>query len=572
MKRSHKIIAGATAVVLASAGVAGAILAANANSQGKQLTMPNIAVVPAPNAIMQLDGGPFLLTANSTITAAADSAESTAEAAAVAEYLGGLLRPRTGFALAVSDAAPDAAAAGIRLTIDPAAAGTGTTAAEGYSLHTAADGVVLTAPSAAGLFNGVQTLRQLFPAAIEAPLDGSATVADGVEWSAPSVHIVDEPRFAYRGAMLDVARNFFSVDEVKRYIDELALLKLNYLHLHLTDDQGWRLQIDSWPKLTEIGGSTSVLGGGGFYTKADYSEIVNYAASRFVTIVPEIDLPGHTNAAMASYAELNVGGQATETYRGTEVGMTNVDTTAEATWRFVEDVVREVAEITPGPYIHMGGDESLKLSAEEFNTFVARASKIGAASGKTVIGWHEMGSSNELAPGTIGQYWDFLTPRAEAGPHTTSFVAQGGSIIMSPADVAYLDMFYPDTEQLGQGWADGPTSIEEAYSWDPASVVPGVDEAALLGVESPIWTETMQSIEDVEFMAFPRMLPIAEIAWSAAPAGTPAAAPDAAQRSFAEFAPRVINFADRFDALGIGFYRSPELTWSTTDAAEKPAA
>ncbi|AMB57769.1 beta-N-acetylhexosaminidase [Microterricola viridarii] len=515
--------------------------------------MPNIAIVPAPASVTELPGDGFTLGAQSSISATGDSAEQLSAAAAVGEYLGELLRPRTGFELAVNPLGADAAAPGIRLVIDDSAA-------PGYSLHADADGITVTAASAEGLFSGVQTLRQLFPARIEAALDGSTRVSDDVEWTTPAVQIEDAPRFAYRGAMLDVARNVFSVAAVKRYIDDIALLKLNVLHLHLTDDQGWRLQIDSWPRLTEIGASTSVLGGGGFYTKADYTEIVDYAASRFITLVPEIDLPGHTNAALASYPELNIGGVATEPYRGVEVGFSTVDTTADATWRFVEDVVRELAEITPGPYIHLGGDESLQLSSAEFSAFVSRASEIGAASGKTVIGWHEMGQSRELAPGTIGQYWDFVTPRADAAPHTLSFVEQGGQVIMSPSDVSYLDMHYPDTDRLGQLWADGPTSVEEAYSWEPTAIVTGLDEAAILGVEAPVWTETLDGIDDVEFMVFPRLAPIAEIAWSPAPAGVPGAAPDAATRSFAEFSPRLAAFVERLDALGVRYHRSPELS------------
>ncbi|HEY9423789.1 MAG TPA: family 20 glycosylhydrolase [Microterricola sp.] len=506
--------------------------------------MSSITVVPSPVSLTERGGDPFRLEPASTIHAAG-------EAAAVGEYLAGLLRPRTGFALPV-DASDAAADAGIRLVIGP-----GSVAPDGYTLRSGADGITITAASAAGLFHGAQTLRQLFPAQIEAPLDGSAGAdAAGVDWTAPAVHISDAPRFAYRGAMLDVARNVFSVAEVTRYIDEIALLKLNHLHLHLSDDQGWRLQIDSWPRLTEIGGSTSVLGGGGFFTKADYAEIIAHAASRFVTIVPEIDLPGHTNAALASYAELNIGGVATSPYRGTEVGISTVDTTAEATWRFVDDVVRELAEMTPGPYLHLGGDESLTLSAEDFSRFVARASRIGAASGKTVIGWHEMGQSRDLAPGTIGQYWDYLVPRADAAAHALSFVEQGGSVILSPADVSYLDIHYPDSDRLGQDWADGPTSVEQAYSWDPAAIVPGLPEESVLGVEAAIWTETMLGIEDVESMAFPRIVAVAEIAWSPAPAGTPSAAPDAVQRSFAEFSPRLTAFAERLDALGIRYHRT----------------
>lgn len=510
--------------------------------------MSSITVVPSPVSLTSPGGDPFRLDAASAIHAAGG-------AAAIGEYLAGLLRPRTGFALPVDAGADDAAdAGGIRLTLDPAAAAT---APDGYTLRSAADGITITAASAAGLFHGVQTLRQLFPAAIEAPLGGGAEAAvAGGDWVVPAVLITDAPRFAYRGAMLDVARNVFSVADVTRYIDAIALLKLNHLHLHLSDDQGWRLQIDSWPRLTEIGGSTSVLGGGGFFTKADYAEIVAYAASRFVTIVPEIDLPGHTNAALASYAELNIGGVATPTYRGTEVGISTVDTTAEATWRFVEDVVREVAAMTPGPYLHLGGDESLTLGAEDFARFVARASRVGAASGKTVIGWHEMGQSGDLAPGTVGQYWDYLVPRADAAAHTLSFVEQGGSVILSPADVSYLDIHYPDSDRLGQDWADGPTSVEQAYSWDPAAIVPGLPEESVLGVEAAIWTETMRGIEDVEVMAFPRIVAVAEIAWSPAPAGTPSAAPDAVQRSFAEFSPRLTAFTERLDALGIRYHRT----------------
>ncbi|RZU64280.1 hexosaminidase [Microterricola gilva] len=508
--------------------------------------MSSISVVPAPVSLTERAGDPFRLDAASAIHA-------RGEAAAVGDYLAGLLRPRTGFALPVGSDEVDAA--GIRLTIEPDSADP-----DGYTLLSGPDGVTITAASAAGLFHGVQTLRQLFPAPIEAPLAGDTDVV-GVDWAVPAVHITDAPRFAYRGAMLDVARNVFSVADVKRYIDAIALLKLNHLHLHLSDDQGWRLQIDSWPRLTEIGGSTSVLGGGGFFTKADYAEIVEYAAGRFVTIVPEIDLPGHTNAALASYAELNIGGVATSTYRGIEVGMSTVDTTAEATWRFVDDVVRELAEMTPGPYLHLGGDESLTLSAEDFARFVARASRVGAASGKTVIGWHEMGQSGDLAPGTIGQYWDYLVPRADAAAHTLSFVEQGGSVILSPADVSYLDIHYPDSDRLGQDWADGPTSVEQAYSWDPAAIVPGLAEEAVLGVEAAIWTETMLGMGDVEFMAFPRIVAVAEIAWSPAPFGTPGAAPDAAERSFAEFSPRLTAFAERLDALGIRYHRTAELAW-----------
>lgn len=399
---------------------------------------------------------------------------------------------------------------------------------EAYRLEVAPHSISLTADHDAGLFYGIQTLRQLVS-------------GDGV----PAGTIVDYPRFAYRGAMLDVARHFFSVADVKRYIDDIALLKFNHLHLHLTDDQGWRIQIDSWPELTGIGASTQVGGnGGGFYTKDEYREIVEYAASRFVTIVPEIDMPGHTNAAISAYPEL--GDAPVEPYEGIEVGFSSLKIRSDRTYLFLADVVRELAELTPGPYLHLGGDESLATTDEDFLLFIARATALGAATGKTVIGWHEMGRSGELPPGTIGQYWSFTTPQEGAAEHTLSFVKQGGRVIMSPADVAYLDMAYEVDAPLGLVWANGPTTLKQAYGWDPAEVVPGLDDEHILGVEAPLWTETLSTIEHLEEMAFPRAAAIAETAWSP----RAVAEADESQR-FADFTSRLLSLSAVWDAAGI---------------------
>jgi len=405
--------------------------------------------------------------------------------------------------------------------------------AGGYSLEVTSDGVQIEAVDEAGLFAGIQSLKQL-------TVDNAAQVTT----------IDDYPRYEYRGAMLDVARHFFDVASVKRYIDDIALLKFNYLHLHLTDDQGWRLQIDSWPALTEIGASTQVNGGGGgFYTKADYTEIVEYAAANYITIVPEIDVPGHTNAALSAYPELNCDGVAPGPYEGIEVGFSSLCIPNDRTYEFLDDVVREVVELTPGPYIHLGGDESLATTDADFLAFIARATALAAEHGKTLIGWHEMGRSEELPPGTIGQYWSFTTPQEGAAEHTLSFVKQGGSVIMSPADVAYLDMQYPDTSEFGLVWANGPTTVQEAYEWDPAQIIDGLGDAQLLGVEAPIWSETLVTIDDVEFMAFPRIAALAEVAWS--PAGG----------TWADFEPRLATFGQRLDGLGVNYYRTPEVSW-----------
>ena len=403
---------------------------------------------------------------------------------------------------------------------------------EGYAIQLTANGILIRSADDAGEFYARLTLEQL----------GSRP---------PTGVIEDHPRLPYRGAMLDVARHFFSVSDVKRYIDHIASLKLNHLHLHLSDDQGWRIAIDAYPRLTGIGASTQVGGGGGgFYSKDEYAEIVRYAASRFVTIVPELDMPGHVNAAITAQPEL--GEQPAEPYEGIEVGFSSLAIRRESTYAFIETVLRELAAMTPGPYLHLGGDEPLATSDEDYLTFIARATAIGAATGKTIIGWHEMGLSRRLPPGTIGQYWDYRVPRPPADDLTRSFVEQGGRVIMSPADVAYLDIAYTDDHPLGLCWADGATSLRDAYDWDPADIVPGIGEEQLLGVEAPLWTETLSTIEDVESMAFPRIAALAEIAWS--PRG---------RRDFDDLAARITGLAEQWDRRGIRYHRSPEISWPT---------
>ena len=407
--------------------------------------------------------------------------------------------------------------------------------AEGYRLEVDADGIRVVSADAAGAFYALQTLEQL-------------RADDG---SVPYVAIEDHPRFAYRGAMLDVARHFFTVEEVERYIDQLALFKLNHLHLHLTDDQGWRIQIDSWPKLTEVGALTEVGGGeGGFYTKDDYARIVAYAAERFITIVPEIDMPGHTNAAMVAYPELACEGVSPTHYSGIDVGFSTLCIGEPDTMRFVADVVGELAAMTPGPYLHLGGDESLSTTDEDFLAFVREAAAIGAATGKTVIGWHEMGRSSELPAGTIGQYWDYVVPRGLAGEHTLSFARQGGQVILSPANAIYLDMKYDESTPLGLTWADGPTPIRDSYDWEPADVIDGLDESAILGIEAPLWTETNSTSEHLEAMAFPRLLSAAELAWSPRDG-----------RSWDEYRIRLAAFAPFLDAQGIRYTRAAGVPW-----------
>ena len=493
-------------------------------------------IIPAPASQQKGEGPAFRLRQNTQLVAEGVGARD------VADYLAQLLRPATGWPLPVVEVSEGR---DIRLAIVDGDGATGS-----YTLEVAEGGVSIEATTAAGLFYGVQSLRQLLPAEIE-----SAQPVDA-EWAIASVAIRDAPRFAYRGAMLDVVRHFFAVADVKRYIDDVARLKLNHLHLHLTDDQGWRLAIDGWPELTAIGASTSVNGdGGGFYTQADYAEIVAYAASRYVTIVPEIDVPGHTNAALVAYPELGAGSDYAP-YEGVEVGFSSLDIRSEATYAFLDDVFRQVSAITPGPYLHIGGDESLATTDEDFLYFAKRATALAAAHGKTIVGWHELGKSGDLPRGTIGQYWGFVRPEGDSAQEALSFVEQGGSLILSPGDVAYLDMKYDDDTEFGLQWAHGNTPLADAASWEPTDIIPGVGDPQILGIEAPIWTETLRTIAEVEFMAFPRIAAIAEIAWSPR---------TQASERLRDLAPRLASFGRRLALAGIAFHRSPEVEWDVAE-------
>ena len=457
---------------------------------------------------------------------------------AVGERLASGLRTLTGFALPLSVEQARAGDISLNLAAGEAPAGHRD---EGYTLVVDESGVRIGADTAAGLFWGTQSLTQLFAAA-------------ATTWAVPAMTIVDYPRYAYRGAMLDVARHFFSVDVIKRYLDELSLLKVNHLHLHLTDDQGWRIEITSWPDLTTIGARTEVGGGpGGFYTQEQYRAIVEYAAALQMTIVPEIDMPGHTNAALASYPELSPDNAAPDLYTGTDVGFSSLSIRKDVTYRFIDDVIGEVAAMTPGKYIHLGGDESLATSEEDFLEFVTRATAVAARHGKVLIGWQEMGRCRNLPAGTVGQYWDFLSPRANTAAEALSFVRQGGAVIMSPADVVYLDMKYAPDDELGLLWADGTTGVRDSYSWDPERIVPGITDSSVLGVEAPLWTETITTLADIERMTFPRLAAIAEIAWSPQP--------ESHGRDFNAFSQRLAALGRIWDQSGVSYFEDPDVQW-----------
>lgn len=406
---------------------------------------------------------------------------------------------------------------------------------EGYELTITSEHVTLTAYQPAGLFWGVQTIRQLLPASIE-----SATTQPG-PWTMATGTIRDYPRFPWRGVMLDVARHFFSVDEVKRYMDLAAAYKINRFHLHLSDDQGWRLMINAWPNLTEHGSSTEVGGGpGGYYTQAEYADLVAYAQARYMIVIPEIDLPGHTNAALASYPELNCDDQAPKLYTGTTVGFSSLCVDKEITYEFLEDVIGEIAALTPGPYIHIGGDEAAATAVPDYIRFIERVEEMVAAHGKQMIGWEEV-TRAELREDSVVQLWNNELAR--------SVVERGGPVILSPSSKTYLDMKYDAFSPLGLDWA-GLIEVETGYVWDPINILPGVAEENVLGIEAPLWSETLEDIKDIEFMAFPRLPGYAEIGWSPAEG-----------RSWEEYRLRLAAHGPRFEAMEINFYRSPQVPW-----------
>jgi hexosaminidase len=477
-------------------------------------------VVPAPVTARQSPHDSFTLGASTRITAAPGTQE-------VAGYLGRLLRPATGYMLPVTGSHGSADNT-IALVLGPAEG------PEGYRLDVTRHGITLRAERPAGLFAGVQTLRQLFPAQIEARHHQPGP------WTVPGGHIADRPRYEHRGAMLDVARHFFSVEQVEKYIDQLSMYKINTLHLHLTDDQGWRIEIKSWPRLTSYGSTSAVDGDpGGFYTQADYKRIVRYASDRFITIVPEIDMPGHVNAALASYAELNCDGKAPPLYTGTEVGFSSFCVAKDITYRFIDDVIRELAAITPGAYIHVGGDEAHSTPEADYIAFMKKVEPIVAAHGKKVLAWHQLAAAAPLPNSTLLQYWDTVTDAPTAG----------AKLVLSPANKTYLDMKYDENTRLGQDWA-GLIEVKTAYDWNPGTYLQGVRPEQVLGVEAPLWTETIRTQDDIEFMAFPRLPAIAELGWS--PAST---------HDWSAFRVRLAAQAPRWRQLGIDFYPSAQVPW-----------
>lgn len=426
----------------------------------------------------------------------------------------------------------DAAPVRLRL-VDEVRGAAGTArdvAREAYRLAVDPDGALVEALTVAGLLHGAATLASLVAAG-----DGAVH----------PVVVVDAPRYAWRGLSVDVARHPLPLADLLALVDVAADLRLNVLHLHLTDDQGWRLEVPSRPALTERSGGTAVDGDpGGFLTVGDWRTLVEHAAARAVTVVPEIDLPGHVNAALHAYGELTPDGTPADEYTGIEVGFSRLHVDLPTTRPFLEDVLRDVVRMTPGAPVHIGGDEVLTMEREEYAALVRAAADVVEAEGRPVVAWQEAAKA-PLTPGTVVQLWDERLDTTDL----VAAVRAGARLLLSPASRVYLDMKYDASTQLGLEWA-GHVPLTRSYDWDPDRTVEGVDPSAVVGVEAAVWSETTRTLADVTSLLLPRLAAVAEVAWTAQD-----------RRDWSDFARRVPAVARRWDDAGLAWHRTPDVSW-----------
>jgi len=486
-----------------------------------------VSVLPRPESL-QVEKGSFTITAGTLIV----HEEGSESARRAAEYLASALRPATGYPCDIK-AAAGAPAGAIALLVQDAADDLG---AEGYTLDASPDTIVIMARTEKGLFYGIQTLRQLLPAEIM-----GGQVAEGVKWTIPAVTIKDRPRFTWRGTLLDVGRHFFPVDDVKKHIDLLALYKMNVLHLHLTEDQGWRIEIKKYPRLTEVGSlraesprrGNRTEGDGTpygpfFYTQEEIGELVAYAAARHVTIVPEIELPGHSRAALAAYPELGCTGGPYEVRTRWGVEADIYCAGREEVFAFLEDVLTEVLDLFPSEFIHIGGDEAPKkrwdacprcrarIEAEGLHDshelqsyFIRRVEKFLNSKGRRLIGWDEI-LEGGLAPNASVMSW--------RGTKGGIAAAQAGhDVVMSPTSHCYFD-YYQGRDRAREPEAiGGYLPLKKVYAYEPVPDPEQLDPSRathILGAQGNIWTEYIHDYAQVQYMAVPRMIALSEVVWS----------------------------------------------------------
>ena len=471
------------------------LLASSCTQQKRELDLPNIMLttdflIPHPLEVTATNAS-FPLDKYTAITTSVDEGFED-----VGLFLAEKIKATTNLDLQVNPTGTDGVETIINIQL---ANDFDTDNLEAYRLNIGTDEITLHAASAAGAFRGIQTIRQLVPE------QSNDDLADYSIWTIATGDISDAPQFKFRSAMLDVARHFFSVEDVKKYIDILSYYKMNNLHLHLSDDQGWRIEIKSWPKLTEVGGQTEVGGGeGGFYTQEQYTDIVNYATRRHINIIPEIDMPGHTNAASLAYPILDGTGKELKPYTGIEVGFSTFDSRKDTVYAFIDDVIRELAALTPGEYIHIGGDESHVTTKDDFIYFINKATKIVEKHGKKMIGWDEVVHADMNENATV-QYWG-KKENAQIGAE------KGMKVILSPGTKAYLDMKYDTESEFGLSWS-GYIPVDTAYNWSPETFAE-IPLESILGIEAPLWSETISNFDELAYLAFPRVIGYAELGWT----------------------------------------------------------
>ena len=506
----------------------------------------NYNVVPLPKSVVMAKGLPFNLTNATTIVYEGTNPEMKRNARFLSEYI----QQASGIKTAVLDKR-DKKAAAIVLTIDPKVAG-----AEAYRLSVNNKQVTIAASTPAGVFYGIQTLRKSLPV---------QTTGEAI--TLPAVTVADAPRFGYRGMMLDCARHFFPLSFVKKFIDILAMHNMNVFHWHLTEDQGWRLEIKSHPELTAkssmrsgtvIGHNATVddsIPHGGFYTQQEAREIVEYARQRHITVIPEIDMPGHMLAALAAYPELGCTGGPYEVGHRWGVYKDVLCLGKESTYKFVQDVIDEVVDIFPAKYFHIGGDESPTVmwekcpkclqKAKDENTdikhlqqyFTNRVEKYLNGKGKSIIGWDEIleGKINQSA--TI-MSWRGVEPGLKAAK-------QGHDVIMTPSSHVYFDHYQAKDTKHEPDAIGGCSPVEKVYSYEPLpDTLSAEAKNHIKGVQANLWTEYIPFTTQAEYMVLPRMAALAEVQW------TPVA-----KKNFDDFSKRALRLSDLYDRYGYQYAR-----------------
>lgn len=516
-----------------------------------------ISIIPEP-AQMDQGTGQFIIDQDTRVLA-----EKSNEAVkAIAEMFAGKLSVASGYTIAVEELEEQGSQPANAIVFTTAGA-MDTLKTEGYQLQVTTSGVVVKAPVANGVFYGMQTLCQLLPAEIEKP-----SKTEGIIWNLPVVSITDAPRYEWRGLHLDVSRHMSSVAFIKKYLDNMAMHKLNTFHWHLTDDQGWRIEIKQYPKLTEIGawrdetlvghaGSTEYDGQryGGFYTQEQIREVVAYAKDRYITVVPEIEMPGHATAAVAAYPEVGVTGNRPKVV--TEWGVfLDIYGVEDDTFEFLENVIDEVVELFPGKYIHIGGDEAwkdqwqtdpvvqakikelgLKDEHELQSWFIGRMEKYINSKGRQIIGWDEI-LEGGLAPNAAVMSW-----QGEEGGIAAA--RQHHFVVMTPGGYMYFDHFQGDPafEPLQ---IHGLTTLEKVYSYNPTpDTLQGDERQYIMGAQANVWSEYLPTPEKIEYVVFPRIAALAEVVWS-----------PPAKRDWAQFKAKIPAELKRYEYRGINYSRS----------------